>query len=86
MIFEKALSMSRNVALARGSDIRDFSIHVVDLAASTWDWTDGTEPPQTDPGYYLRFCKTFGRMGGRMSYASADNRAWLVGLLRALEG
>ena len=32
MIFEKALSMSRNVARARGGAIEEFSIHVVDLA------------------------------------------------------
>jgi len=85
MIFEKALSMSRNVARARGEAIDDFSLHVVDLARSTWDWTRDGEPPQDDPAYYRRFNKTFSRMGGRMSYASADNRAWLVALLLALE-
>ena len=84
MIFEKALSMSRNVARAGGADIRDFSIHVVDLARSAWDWTRDGEPPKTNPAYYLRFCKTFSRMGGRMTYTSADNRAFLVALLRAL--
>lgn len=84
MIFEKALSMSRNVARARGADIRDFSIHVVDLARSAWDWTRDGEPPQDNPAYYLRFCKTFSRMGGRMTYTSADNRAFLVALLREL--
>ncbi len=85
MIFEKALSMSRNAARSRGETIDDFSIHVVDLAGSTWDWTRDGEPPQDDPAYYLRFNKTFSRMGGRMSYASADNRAWLSALLNALE-
>jgi hypothetical protein len=80
MIFEKALSMSRNVARLEGRTIQDFSIHVVDLAKSTWDWTNGREPPQDDPAYYLRFCKTFSRMGGRMHYVSADNRAWLSAL------
>lgn len=85
MIFEKSLSMSRNVALARGENITDFSIHVVDLARSAWDWTHDGEPPQDNPAYYLRFCKTFSRMGGRMTYASADNRCWLVALLQTLE-
>jgi hypothetical protein len=85
MIFEKALSMARNVARARGASIEDFSIHVVDLAASAWDWTKDGEPPQDNPAYYLRFCKTFSRMGGRMSYTSTDNRSWLVALLRELE-
>jgi hypothetical protein len=77
--------MSRNAARSRGESIEDFSMHVVDLAKSTWDWTRDGEPPQDDPAYYLRFNKTFSRMGGRMSYASADNRAWLVALLHALE-
>ena len=85
MIFEKALSMARNVALGRGESIEDFSIHVVDLAKSAWDWTRDGDPPQDDPAYYLRFCKTFSRMGGRMSYTSADNRSWLTALLRELE-
>lgn len=86
MIFEKSLSMSRNVARLRGETIADFSIHVVDLARSAWDWGRDGEPPQDNPAYYLRFCKTFSRMGGRMTYASADNRCWLVALLAALEG
>lgn len=85
MVFEKSLSMARNEARRSGRKIDDFSIHVVDLAASSWDWVAGGEPPQDNPAYYLRFCKTFSRMGGRMSYTSADNRSWLVGLLAALE-
>lgn len=84
MIFEKSLSMARNAARREGGKIEDFSIHVVDLARSTWDWASGTEPAQDDPAYYLRFCKTFSRMGGRMSYSSADNRSWLVALLAEL--
>ncbi len=84
MIFEKALSMARNVAHQRGAKIDDFSIHVVDLAASTWDWQQAGEPPMDNPAYYLRFCKTFSRMGGRMRYTSADNRAFLVALHQAL--
>jgi len=86
MIFEKALSMSRNAARRTGGGIENFSIHVVDLARSSWDWTKDGEPPMDDPSYYLRYCKTFSRMGGRMSYASADNRSYLVALLRLLEG
>lgn len=85
MIFEKALSMSRNLANQEDRKIKDFSIHVVDLARSSWDWARDGEPPQDNPAYYLRFCKTFSRMGGRMSYTSADNRDWLVALLRNLE-
>lgn len=85
MIFEKSLAMSRNVARREGRSITDFSIHVVDLAESTWDWTRDGEPPQTDPAYYHRYCKTFSRMGGRMTYCGADNRSWFVALLNELE-
>lgn len=85
MIFEKALSMSRNVARQHNGVIENFSIHVVDLAKSAWDWTIDGEPSQDNPAYYLRFCKTFSRMGGRLTYTSADNRSFLVALLRELE-
>lgn len=85
MIFEKSLSMARNIARQEKKSITDFSIHVVDLAKSAWDWNQNGEPPMDDPAYYLRYCKTFSRMGGRMSYCSADNRSWLVALLNSLE-
>ncbi len=85
MIFEKSLSMSRNLLRKQNRSIKDFSIHVVDLAKSAWDWTNNGEPPMNDPAYYLRYCKTFSRMGGRMTYCSADNRSWFVALLNTLE-
>jgi len=34
--------------------------------------------------YYLRFHKTFNRMGGELRYLSADNRAFLLGLAHEL--
>lgn len=76
MIFEKSLSMARNVALQRNEAIDDFDIHVFDLQKSTWDWKVG-EPPMDNPAYYLRFMKTFNRMGGRVDYMSSDNRDFL---------
>ena len=85
MIFEKSLSMSRNIARQKRSQIDDFDIHVVALAKSAWDWTRHGEPPMSDPAYYLRYCKTFSRMGARMSYCSADNRSWFAALLSTLE-
>ena len=85
MIFEKALSMARNVARSEGRSIKDFDIHVVDLAASARDWNGASEPPRDDPAYYLRYCKTFSRAGARMRYASADNRSWLASLVLELE-
>ena len=73
MIFEKSLSMSRNVSLQDGENIDSFSIHVADLQKSAWDWSKG-EPPMDNPAYYLRYMKTFSRMGGNVDYISADNR------------
>ena len=75
--------MARNVALQKGERIEDFSIAVVDLAESRWDWTRG-EPPMDSPDYYLRYCKTFSRMGGDMTYIQADNRDFLLSLVNLL--
>jgi hypothetical protein len=85
MIFEKALSMSQNLALQAGHPIRHHFIVVVDLAESTWDWQTQGEPPKDNPAYYLRYCKTFSRMGGEMRYLSADNRDFLLTLSQMLE-
>ncbi len=80
MIFEKSLSMVRNA----GKHISDCAIHVVDLQEDGWDWSHG-EPPMDNPAYYLRFMKTFNRMGCHASYHCADNKAFFVSLHRELE-
>ena len=85
MIFEKSLSMSQNLALQEGKHIDNHFMVVVDLQESHWDWQQG-EPPEDNPDYYLRYCKTFARMGGTMRYLSADNRDFLLALLQRLEG
>ena len=84
MIFEKSLSMARNVALQEARRIDDFFITVVDLAESTWDWSKG-EPPEEHPDYYLRFYKTFHRMGGTLQYVHGDNRDFFLYLCRKLD-
>jgi len=84
MIFEKALSMSQNLALQGGEPITRHFIVVVDLAESTWDWQKNGEPPKENPAYYLRYCKTFHRMGGEMRYLHADNRDFLLTLSQML--
>lgn len=84
MIFEKSLSMAQNLAIQRGDHIDNHFMVVVDLAESHWDWTRG-EPPEDNPDYYLRYNKTFARMGGAMRYVSADNRDFLLALTQALE-
>ena len=84
MIFEKALSMSQNVARQGGQLISRHYILVVDLASSSWDWQRDGEPPVDNPAYYHRFLKSFSRMGGTMRYLQADNRDFFLGLLHAL--
>ena len=85
MIFEKSLSMSQNLQIQNGKHIDNHYMLIVDLAKSTWDWQKNGEPPPTDPGYYLRYLKTFNRMGGIMKYLSADNRDFLLALYQLLQ-
>ncbi len=86
MVFEKSLSMAQNLAVQRGRAIANHFILVVDIARSTWDWQKDGEPPADDPAYYLRYLKTFSRMGGTMRYLSADNRDFFLSLLSVLRG
>jgi hypothetical protein len=83
MIFEKSLSMSQNLHIQNGGHIDNHYMLIVDLADATWDWSQG-EPPMTNPAYYLRYLKTFNRMGGTMKYLSADNRDFLLALYQNL--
>ena len=85
-VFEKSLSCVNNLRLQAGRAIvRGHAIYVVDIQdGGGWDWSRG-EPPKDNPAYYLRFCKSFARMGGRMRYAQCDNVAFLLRLLRELE-
>lgn len=83
MIFEKSLSMARNVAIHNGKSIDNFSIYVVDLQENTWDWSKG-EPDMKNPAYYLRYMKTFSRMGGKVKYISENNVDFLLSLYQNL--
>ncbi|MEK7780874.1 MAG: hypothetical protein AAB370_05175, partial [Verrucomicrobiota bacterium] len=80
-VFEKSLSCVNNLRLQAGRQIvTDHSIYVVDIQdGGNWDWTQG-EPPKNHPAYYLRFCKSFARMGGTMKYLECDNMALLTNL------
>ncbi len=84
MIFEKSLSMAQNLHLQQDQHIDNHYMLIVDLAQSDWDWQNSGEPPMDNPAYYLRYCKTFSRMGGRMHYLSADNRDLLLRLYKEL--
>ena len=87
MIFEKSMSLANNIRMGKGNreNIKDFHIAVVDLQdGGGWDWSSG-EPPKNNPAYYLRFCKTFSRMGGDLTYFESDNRLFLTALLEELK-
>jgi hypothetical protein len=84
-VFEKSISCVNNLRLQGGQPIvHDHSIYIVDIQdGGHWDWSKG-EPPKDNPAYYLRFCKSFARMGGAMHYLQCDNVAFLQHLLRQL--
>jgi hypothetical protein len=84
-VFEKSLSCVNNLRLQAGRPIvSGHNIYVVDLQdGGRWDWTRG-EPPKDNPAYYLRFCKSYSRMGGAMRYLQIDNVAFLRLLLGEL--
>lgn len=86
-VFEKSLSCVNNLRRQAGRPIvAGHAIYVVDLQeGGGWDWTAG-EPPKTHPAYYLRFCKSYARMGGVMRYVQADNLAFVHHLFRHLTG
>lgn len=80
-VFEKSLSCVNNLRLQAGKKIvQDHSIYVVDIQdGGNWDWSTG-EPEKDNPAYYLRFCKSFARMGGTMHYVQSDNGVFLHNL------
>lgn len=84
-VFEKAFSAANNVRRREGMPlITNHYISVVDIQdGGDWDWTRG-EPPKDHPAYYLRFCKSFYRVGGTVDYIMADNRLVLTNLLANL--
>ncbi len=84
-VFEKSLSCVNNLRLQSGREIvKGHNIYVVDLQdGGKWDWTRG-EPPKENPAYYLRFCKSYARMGGTMRYLQMDNVAFFLHLLHEL--
>ncbi|WP_254513933.1 hypothetical protein [Anatilimnocola floriformis] len=86
-VFEKSISCVNNLRLQAGQPvISDLGIYVVDLQdGGNWDWKQG-EPPKTNPAYYLRFCKSYSRMGGQMQYLQCDNLAFIQHLAAALRG
>ncbi len=85
-VFEKSISCVNNLRLQAGRRIvHDHSIYVVDIQeGGNWDWSTG-EPPKDNPAYYLRFCKSFSRMGGTMRYLECDNVGFVHNLQHLLK-
>lgn len=85
-VFEKTLSCVNNLRLqAARPVVHDHWIYVIDLQdGGGWDWTKG-EPPTDNPAYYLRFCKSYSRMGGNMEYVQSDNVSFLHHLFHELK-
>lgn len=84
-VFEKSMSLANNIHLRENRRISNHRIAVADLQdGGGWDWTQG-EPPKTNAAYYLRFCKSFSRMGGQLMYFCLDNRAFVHNLYHALK-
>jgi hypothetical protein len=85
-VFEKSLSCVNNLRLQAGRDVvRNHHLFVVDLQdGGRWDWTQG-EPPKTNPAYYLRFCKSYARMGGALHYVQCDNLLFVQHLYHELQ-
>ena len=85
-VFEKSISCVNNLRLQAGRPVvRNHSIYVVDLQdGGNWDWSKG-EPPKENAAYYLRFCKSYSRMGGTMQYLQCDNVAFTHNLLNQLQ-
>lgn len=85
-VFEKAMSCANNARLQQHQPIiHNHTIVVVDIQdGEGWDWSQG-EPPKTNPAYYLRFCKSFARMGGEMNYLCLDNRTTIHNLYALLK-
>jgi hypothetical protein len=84
-VFEKSLSCVNNLRRQAGRRaVRGHHIYVIDLQdGGGWDWSRG-EPPKDNPAYYLRFCKSYSRMGGAMTSLQIDNLAFLHHLWREL--
>ncbi len=85
MIFEKSLSMARNLARQENKRIENFMIVVNDIQEGNWDWNKG-EPPKDNPAYYLRFCKSFNRCNPKeLYYLNENNREFLLSLYHSLK-
>ena len=87
-VFENWPSCVNNLRIQGGRPIvSGHAIHVIDIQdGGGWDWSKRGEPPKTNPAYYLRFCKSYSRMGATMHHHQCDNAAFVHNLLHGLAG
>ncbi len=85
-VFEKSLSCVHNLRFQEGRPpVAGHHIFGVDLQdGGGWEWATKGEPPKDHPAYYLRFCKSYSRMGGAMRYVQCDNARFIHALTREL--
>ncbi len=84
MLFEKALNMAKNTTIQEKKKLEDYSIVVNDIQPYAEGWVGKREPQKSSHGYYLRYIKTFSRMGGKFKYIQMDNRVFLQNLHKLL--
>ena len=86
-VFEKSLSCVNNLRLQAGPPGRVRTTRSTSSICRTAAAGTGRrgEPPKTNPAYYLRFCKSYSRMGGAMHYLQCDNAAFIHHLCHRAE-
>ena len=83
MVFEKAISMAKNLAVGNRRTLNRYKIVVNDIQPMECDWHE-KEPGKDHPSYYTRFFKSFSRAGGDFVYVQLDNRAFIHNLYKKL--
>ena len=85
-VFEKSLSCVNNLRLQDGRPIVVAATRSTSSTSRTAAAGTGPrgEPPKTNPAYYLRFCKSYSRMGGAMHYLQCDNATFIHNLYHRL--
>jgi len=83
-VFEKSLSMGKNLAKQEKRMLENYTIFVNDIQPSNWNWNKG-EPLTNTPEFFMRFCKSFSRMGGDFEYLELNNKEFVHNLYDILK-
>ena len=84
-VFEKSLSCVHNVRFQRREKSRPRASDLRRGPAGWWRLGLGPGRTPKDNAYYLRFCKSYSRMGGAMQYVCCDNVRFVHHLLHAIQ-